>query len=96
LLPRAQVPVSSFTQVNLALLGYPDLALLMATSLVNDNAEILPAEEYTYALMDPGVFQGVEGYSYGRVLVLALEDEGSNQVQVTLVRSGLGHILQGD
>ena len=88
MLPRAQVPVSSFTQVNLALLGYPDLALLMATSLVNDNAEILPAEEYTYALIDPGVFQGVEGYSYGRVLVLALEDEGSNQVQVTLVRSG--------
>lgn len=59
------------------------------SSLVSDaNAEILPAEEYTYVLVDPGVFQDVDGYSYGRVLVLAVEDEGSDGVQVTLVKSG--------
>jgi hypothetical protein len=38
--------------------------------------EILPAEEFSYVLVDPGFFRNIEGFSYGKVLVLELEEEG--------------------
>jgi hypothetical protein len=51
--------------------------------------EVLPAEEYSYVLVDPEVFKDIEGFSYGKVLVLDLEEEGTENVKVSLVRSGI-------
>jgi hypothetical protein len=42
-----------------------------------------------YVLVDPGVFKNVEGFSYGKVFVLDLEEEGTENVKVGLVRSGV-------
>ena len=36
------------------------------------DIEILSGEEYSYVLVDPGVFKNIEGFSYGKVLVLDL------------------------
>jgi hypothetical protein len=41
------------------------------------DIEILSGEEYTYVLVDPGVFKNIEGFSYGKVLLLDLEEEGT-------------------
>ncbi len=51
--------------------------------------EILPAEEFSYVFVDPGVFKNIEGCSYGKVLVLDLEEEGIENVKVNLVRTGI-------
>jgi hypothetical protein len=53
------------------------------------DIEILSGEEYSYVLVDPGVFKNIEGFSYGKVLVLDLEDEDMENVKVSLVRSGI-------
>jgi hypothetical protein len=53
------------------------------------DIEILPADEFSYVLVDPGVFRDIEGFSYGKVLVLELEEEHMENVKVTLVRRGI-------
>jgi len=57
------------------------------------NTDILLAEEYSYILVDPRVFKGVEGYSYGRVLSLAMEEERSDVVPSRIVNGGQMSIL---
>jgi hypothetical protein len=52
------------------------------------DIEILPEEEFSYVLVDPGVFRDIEGFSYGKILVLELEEEGIENVKVSL-RSGI-------
>jgi hypothetical protein len=62
----------------------------MSVHSSNLGIEILPAEESSYVLVDPGVFRYIEGFSYGRLLLmLDLEDGGSDDVKVTLVRTGI-------
>ena len=53
------------------------------------DIEILPAEEFSYVLVDPGVFRNIEGFSYGKVLMLDLEEGGVDNVKVSLVRTGI-------
>jgi hypothetical protein len=53
------------------------------------DIEILSGEEYSYVMVDPGVFKNIEGFSYGKVLVLELEDEGIENAKVSLVRTGI-------
>jgi hypothetical protein len=53
------------------------------------DIEILSGEEYSYVLADPGAFKNIEGFSYGKVLVLDLEEEGTENAKVSLVRSGI-------
>jgi hypothetical protein len=45
------------------------------------DIEILPAEEFSYVLVDPAVFRNIDGFSYGKVLVLELEEEGIENVK---------------
>jgi hypothetical protein len=52
------------------------------------DIEILPAE-FSYVLVDPGVFRNIEGFSYGKVLVLDLEEGGVDNVKVNLARTGI-------
>jgi hypothetical protein len=46
------------------------------------DIEILPAEEFSYVLVDPGVFRNIEGFSYGKVLMVDLEEGGVDNVRV--------------
>jgi hypothetical protein len=64
-------------------------------SIPNSTSDIgiLSGEEYSYVLVNPGVFKNIEGFSYGKVLVLDLEDEGIENVKVSLVRSGVFDVL---
>jgi hypothetical protein len=62
--------------------------VIMSVQSSNLDIEILPAEEFSYVLVDPGVFRCIQGFSYGRVLVLDFEEGGSDDVKVTLVRTG--------
>jgi hypothetical protein len=39
------------------------------------DVDILPAEGFSYVLVDPGVFQDIDGFSIGKVLVLDLGEE---------------------
>jgi hypothetical protein len=57
---------------------------------------ILPTEGFTYVLVDPGVFRGIEGFSFGNVLVLELDEEGMNNVKVSLVRTGIFYIFDDE
>jgi hypothetical protein len=47
----------------------------------NVDIEILPAEEFSYVLVDPEVFRNIEGFSYGKVLMLDLEEGGVDNVR---------------
>ncbi len=61
----------------------------MSVPSANLDIEILPAEEFSYVLVDPGDFRNIEGFSYEKVLVLDLEEGGDGDVKVTLVRTGI-------
>jgi hypothetical protein len=63
--------------------------VIMSIPNSTSDIEILSGEEYSYVLVDPVVFKNIEGFSYGKVLVLDLEDEGIENVKVSLVRSGV-------
>jgi hypothetical protein len=45
------------------------------------DVDILPAEGYSYVLVDPGVFKDIEELSFGKVLELELEEDGSDNVE---------------
>jgi hypothetical protein len=60
----------------------------MSVPSSNPDIEILPTEEFSYVLVDPGVFRNIGVFSYWRVLVLYLEG-GIDNVKVTLVRTGI-------
>ncbi len=53
------------------------------------DVDILPAEGFFYVLINPGFFQGIEEFSYGRILVLGLEGENVDIVKVCLMRTGI-------
>jgi hypothetical protein len=53
------------------------------------DVDILPAEGFSYVLVDPGVFQDIEGFSYGKVLALETEENDTDNVTVSLVRTGI-------
>jgi hypothetical protein len=57
----------------------------MSVPRSNLDIEILPAEEISYVLVDPGVFRDIEGFSYGKVFILDLEEGGVDNVKVSLV-----------
>jgi hypothetical protein len=61
----------------------------MSVPSSNLDIEILPAEEFSYVLVDPGVFRNIEGFSHGKVLMLDLEEGGVENVKVSLVRTGI-------
>jgi hypothetical protein len=61
----------------------------MSVPSSNLDIEILPAEAFSYVLVDPGVFRNIEGFSYGKVLMLDLEEGGVDNVKVSLVRTGI-------
>jgi hypothetical protein len=50
-----------------------------SSSFVVDN---LPAEGFSNVMVDPGVFQDIEGF-YGKVLVLDLEEECIENVELS-------------
>ncbi len=56
---------------------------------MNLDIEILPVEEFSYVLVDLGVFRNIEGLPYGKVLMLDLEEGGVDNVKVSLVRTGI-------
>jgi hypothetical protein len=60
------------------------------------DIEVLPAEEFSNVLVEPGVFRNKEGFSYGKVLVLDLEEEGMENVKVSLVRTGIFDAFEED
>jgi hypothetical protein len=60
------------------------------------DTDILPAEGFSYVLVDPGVFQDIEWFSYGKMLVLELEEEGIDNVKVSLVRTGIFDIFDDE
>jgi hypothetical protein len=53
------------------------------------DVDILPAEGFSYGLVDPGVFQDIDGFSYGKLSALELEEDGTDNVKVSLVRTGI-------
>ncbi len=57
--------------------------VIMSIPNSTSDIEILSGEKYSYVFVDPGVFKNIEWFSYGKVLVLELEDEGIENVKVS-------------
>jgi hypothetical protein len=53
------------------------------------DVDILPAEGFSYVLAHPGVFHVIKGFSYERVLALEFDDDGTDNLKVSLVRTGI-------
>ncbi len=56
-------------------------AFTMSFPNSSPDIEILAGEEYSYVLVDPGVFKNKEGFSYGKVLVLDLEEKAQRMLK---------------
>jgi hypothetical protein len=61
----------------------------MSVPSSNLDIKILPAEDFSYVLVRPGVFQNIEGFSYGKVFWLDLDEGGVDNDKVSLVRTGI-------